>query len=150
MANTLSVPPVSSVANPARLAFNRNFGPTRPKRSCPHDQPSTSDKNTSNAIRACSRANSCAEVPIGNDSKNNLAATSGISLDSGPAPRQNFRNLSRCTLHQYSVLSGTAKLRPCTIRTTQSFGCSATILSFPSLMPPILQRPPELSTFFSP
>jgi hypothetical protein len=39
---------------------------------------------TSNAIRACSRAKSCAEPPTGNDFKNNLAATSGISLDSAP------------------------------------------------------------------
>jgi len=40
--------------------------------------------------------------------------------------------------------------RPSTFRTTQTFGCSATILSFPSLMSPILQHPPELSTFLSP
>jgi hypothetical protein len=105
---------------------------------------------TSKAIRACSRANSCAEPPPGNDSRNNLTATSGISLDSAPALRQNFINRSKCTLHQYSVFSVTFNPRPSTIRTTHAFGCSATILSFPSLMLPILQSPTELSTFFSP
>ena len=41
-------------------------------------------------------------------------------------------------------------LRPSPIRTTHAFGCSATILSSPSLMLPILQHPSELSTFFLP
>jgi hypothetical protein len=50
---------------------------------------------------------SCAEPPTINDSKNDLAATSGISLDSAPALRQNFKNCSKCTLHQYSVFSAT-------------------------------------------
>ena len=42
---------------------------SRPKRSSPHDHPSISDKKTSKAIRACSLAKSCAELPDGNDSK---------------------------------------------------------------------------------
>jgi hypothetical protein len=54
-----------------------------------HDHPSISDKKTSNAVRACSRAKSCAETTAGNNTKNNLAATSGILLDS--ALRQNFK-----------------------------------------------------------
>jgi hypothetical protein len=109
---------MSSVIDPAEFAFNRNFGPTRPYRSSPHDHPTISPIKTSNDIRACSRAKSCAEPPTGNDSKNNLAATSGISLDSGPALRQNFKNRSKCTLHQYSVFSATFKPRPSTTRTT--------------------------------
>jgi len=103
---------------------------------------------TSSAIRACSCTKSCAEPPTGNDSKNNLAATSGISLDSDAVLRQSFRDRPKCTLHQYSVFSATFNPRPSTIRTTHAFGCSATILSFPSLIPLILQSPPELSTFF--
>ena len=78
------------------------------------------------------------------------ATTNKISLDSAPTLRQNLRNRSKCTLHHYSVFSATFNPRPSTIRTTHAFGCSATILSFPSLIPPILQSPPELSTFLSP
>jgi len=88
----LSVPPVSSVVNPAEFVFNRNFGPSRPYRSSPHDHPTISLIKTSNAIRACSRAKYCAEPPTGNDSTKNRAATSGISVDSGPALRQNLKN----------------------------------------------------------
>ena len=66
--------PVSSVVSPAEFVFNRNFGPTRPYRSSPHDHPTISPTKTSNAIRACSRAKSCAEPPTGNDSKNNLVS----------------------------------------------------------------------------
>jgi hypothetical protein len=83
------------VVNPVLVAFSRNFGPLRPDWSSPHDQPSVSDKNTSNAIRACSLAKSCAELPDGNDPKNSLATASGMALDSGPASRQNFRKRSR-------------------------------------------------------
>jgi hypothetical protein len=50
---------------------------------------SMSDKKTSNAVRACPHAKSCAETTTRNNSKNNLAATSGILIDS--ALRQNFK-----------------------------------------------------------
>jgi len=76
---------VSFVVSTAEFVFNRNFGPTRPYRSSPNDHPNISPIKTSNAIRACSCVKSCAEPPTGNDSKNNLAATSGISLDSAHA-----------------------------------------------------------------
>jgi hypothetical protein len=147
LANT---PPMSSVVNPAEFAFNRNFGPTRPYRSSSHDHPTICPIKTSNAIRTCSLENSCARPPTGNDSKNNRAATSGISVDSGPALRKNFKNRSKCPLYQYSVLSATRIRRPSTIRTTQGFGCSTAMISFPAITPHILQPSPELSTFFSP
>ena len=113
-----SVLSVSSVVHPPECAFNRNFSPTCPSRSSPHDHPTISLIKTSNPIRASSGANSSAEPPTGNDSKNHLAATSGTSIDSAPALRQNFRNRSKCTFYQYSVFSGTPIPRPSTIRTT--------------------------------
>ena len=73
-----------------------------------------------------------------------------FSLDPAAAIRQNVVNRSTCLLHNYRAISAVAKPRSYTIRTTHAFGCSATILSFPSLMVPMLQSPPELSTFFSP
>jgi hypothetical protein len=124
LANNPSVLSVSLVVNPAEFVFSRNFGPRRPKRSSPQAQPSISDKKTSKAIRACSRANSCAEEPTGNDSKNNLTATSGISLDSAPRSRQNLKKRSKCTLHPYSVLSPTTNPLLSTNRTTHPFGCT--------------------------
>jgi hypothetical protein len=78
--------------------------------------------------------------PSGSDSKNNRPATSGISVDSGPALRQNFRIRSKCTLYQYSVLSATRIPRPSTIRTTQGFGCSTAMISFPAITPHIRPR----------
>jgi len=142
-----SVFSVSSVVNPARLALSRNFGPTRPYRSSPHDHPTISLIKTSTAIRACSRTKSCAEPPTGSDSKKNRAATSGISVDSAPKLRQNFKNNSQCTLYQNSVLSATRIPHPSTIRTTRGFGCSATMCSLPSLMIPT--PPPPNCPLFS-
>ena len=95
----LSVPPVSSVVNPAEFVFNRNFGPSLPYRSSPHDHSTFSPIKTSNAIRACSLANSYSRTPPGSDSKKNRTATSGISVDSAPKLRQNFKNRSKCTLY---------------------------------------------------
>jgi hypothetical protein len=82
----------------------------------------------------------------GNDSKKNRAATSGISVDSAPKLRQNFKNNSQCTLYQNSVLSATRIPHPSTIRTTRGFGCSATMCSLPSLMIPT--PPPRIVHFF--
>jgi hypothetical protein len=76
---------------PCRIRLQPEFRPHPPIPSSPHDHPTISPIKTSNAIRACSRMKSCAEPPTGN-SKNNLAATSGISLDSAPALRQKLRN----------------------------------------------------------
>gem|GEM_PF-2998451 len=138
---------VSSVVNPAEFVFNRNFGPSLPYRSSPHDHSTFSPIKTSNAIRACSRAKSCAEPPTGSDSKNNLAATSGISLDSAPALRQNFKNRSKCTLYQNSVLSATRIPHPSTIRITQGFGYSTSRISFTAFMPPTFS-PIRIVLFF--
>jgi len=89
-------------SQPCRIRLQPKFRP----------HPTISPIKTSNAIRVCSRAKSCAEPQTGNDSKNNLAATSGISVDSGPALRQNFKNHYKRTLHQYSVFSATFATPP--------------------------------------
>jgi hypothetical protein len=75
-----------------------------------------------------------------NHASNSLAATSGISLASRPAYRQKFKNLSRCTLHQYSVFSSGRRPYPSAIRRTQGLrwvGCPFTAIPsgdrFPSL-----------------
>jgi hypothetical protein len=115
--------PASSAARPALAeAFMRNAGPGRSPSRSVQCQFSISCTNTSSACRACSEANTAfAPVPA-IIRRNSFAATSGISLASRPALRQKFRNLSRCTLHQYSVFSGGRRPRLSAMRRTQGLG----------------------------